>query len=130
MTAMAHYGAYIEDTDGNWNSGVNILMQSSNSWTDLGQPDQWAALAQQYGTANGMLGSNVPIPVSQLEVVSACVALARCTDSFAPQSQAAAKAASKFTMSASMTSLDTRVSRLTTNETATNGAAHPKQLNH
>ena len=55
MTALSHYGAYIEDTDGSWDSGVNVITQDSESWTDLGQPDQWAALAKQYGTANGML---------------------------------------------------------------------------
>jgi hypothetical protein len=128
MTAMAHYGAYIEDTDGSWDSGVNVLMQSSNSWTDLGQPDQWAALAKQYGTANGMLDSNVPIPVSKMQVVSACVALARCTDSLAPQSAAAVTAIPKATMSTAMTSLDTQVTRLTTDETATNGATHVKHI--
>jgi hypothetical protein len=126
MTAMAHYGAYIEDTDGSWDSGINILMQSSNSWTDVGQPDQWTALAQKYGTPNGMLSSNVPIPVSQLQVVSACVALARCPASLATQSQAAAKAAPTVTESTAMTALDTRVTRLTTNETATNGSSHLK----
>ena len=123
MTAMAHYGAYIEDTDGSWNSGINVLMQSSNSWTDLGQADPWAALAQQYGTANGMLNSNVPIPVSQLQVISACVSLARCPSSIATSSQVAAKAAPNVTESTAMASFDTRVTRLTTNETATNSAA-------
>jgi hypothetical protein len=123
MTAMAHYGAYIEDTDGSWNSGINIITQDSESWTDLGQPDQWAALAQQYGTANGMLSSNVPIPVSQLQVVSACVSLARCSDSVGAASVA------KVTESTAMATFDTRVTRLTTNETATNGAAHHKHGN-
>jgi hypothetical protein len=130
MTAMAHYGAYIEDTDGGWNSGMNILMQQSNSWTDVGQPDPWTALATQYGYTDGMLSSNVPIPVSQLQVVSACVSLARCPNSVASQSQAAVKSSSKVTESTAMTSLDARVTRLTTNETATNGGAHHKHIDH
>ena len=121
MTAMAHYGAYIEDTDGGWNSGMNILMQQSNSWTDVGQPDPWTALAQQYGDTDGMLASNVAIPISQLQVVSACVALARCPDSVTPNSQFAAKSSKKVTESTATRSLDARVSRRTINETPTNG---------
>ena len=66
MTALAHYGAYIEDTDGSWNSGIDIITQDSASWTSLGLPDQWAALEQQYGESGGVLSSSVPIPVSEL----------------------------------------------------------------
>jgi hypothetical protein len=78
MTALAHYGAYIEDTDGTYDAGVDVITQDSDSWTDLGETDQWAALATQYGDANGQLSSNAPIPVSDMQVVNACVALARC----------------------------------------------------
>jgi hypothetical protein len=81
MTALAHYGAYIEDTDGTYNSGIDIISQDSGSWTDIGQTDQWAALAKQDGNANGQLSSNVPIPASELQVVSPCVAQGTCPSS-------------------------------------------------
>ena len=84
MTALSHYGAYVEDTDGNWNSGINVITQDSESWTDLGHPDQWAALAKQYGNTNGMLASNVAIPASEFQVVNACVAHDTCPASVLP----------------------------------------------
>ena len=83
MTALAHYGAYIEDTDGSWNSGIDLITQDSTSWTALGLPDQWAGLEQQYGDLGGALSSSVPIPVSQLQVVSACVPEGTCPASVA-----------------------------------------------
>jgi hypothetical protein len=81
MTALSHYGAYIEDTDGTYNSGIDVITQDSESWTDLGQTDQWSTLAKQDGNANGQLSSNVPIQASQLQVVSACVAQGTCPGS-------------------------------------------------
>jgi hypothetical protein len=89
MTALAHYGAYIEDTDGTYNSGIDVITQDSESWTDLGLPDQWSALAKQDGNANGQLSSSVPIPASELQVVSACVALGRCPGSVTAPSRSA-----------------------------------------
>jgi hypothetical protein len=93
MTALAHYGAYIEDTDGTYNSGIDIISQDSGSWTDIGQPDQWAALAKQDGNANGQLSSNVPIPASELQVVSSCVAQATCPSSVSDSTALASRAA-------------------------------------
>lgn len=80
MTALAHYGAYIEDTDGSYNSGIDIITQDPASWTDLGAPDEWASVLRQFGdsNANGVLSSHVPIPVSDLQVVSACVPEETC----------------------------------------------------
>jgi hypothetical protein len=78
MTALAHYGAYIEDTDGGWDSGIDIIMQDPTSWTDLGLPDQWTALEQQNGWSGGAMSSSVPIPPSDLQVVSACVPQGTC----------------------------------------------------
>jgi hypothetical protein len=70
MTALANYGAYIEDTDGSYDGGIDIITQDSASWTDLGLPDQWAAL--------GDLSSSVPIPASELEVINACAPEGTC----------------------------------------------------
>jgi hypothetical protein len=80
MTALSHYGAYIEDTDGSYNSGIDIITQDAASWTDLGAPNAWASVLQQFGdsNANGTLNSHVPIPVSDLQIVSACVPRGTC----------------------------------------------------
>ena len=48
MTALAHYGAFVEDTGGGADQ-IGILTQSSSSWTDVGQPDQWTVVANQFG---------------------------------------------------------------------------------
>jgi hypothetical protein len=78
MTAFSTYGAYIEDTDGNQAAGIDILTQGGSSWTDLGMPDPWLAVTQQFGSANGDLVSSVPIPVSQLQVVKPCYPEGSC----------------------------------------------------
>jgi hypothetical protein len=94
MTALAHYGAYIEDTDGSSNNGIDVITQDSGSWTDLGLPDQWVAAAQQLGYSDGTLSSSVPIPVSELQVVNACAPEGTCPASvLAPPAPVAPSAA-------------------------------------
>jgi hypothetical protein len=78
MTALAHYGAYIEDTDGSYNSGIDVIVQDPTSWTDLHASNEWASAVRRFGDADGMLSSRVPIPVSDLEVVRACVPRGTC----------------------------------------------------
>lgn len=81
MTALAEYGAYIEDTEGSWhNEGMYILTQATSSWTDLGEPDEWAAAVKAFGQHGDVLSSNVPIPTGKLEVVDTCVTQATCPD--------------------------------------------------
>lgn len=90
MTALADYGAYIEDTEGSWhNEGIYILEQGSASWTDVGQPDQWAAAAHAFGQTGDSLSSDVPIPASRLEMVSTCVTQGVCPNNGNPVAQAA-----------------------------------------
>ena len=85
MTALAHYGAYIEDTNGSWhNEGMYIETQDPASWTDLGQTDQWTAVAQQLGGQNSTLTSNTPIPTSQLVLVDTCVTQGTCPNASGP----------------------------------------------
>jgi hypothetical protein len=82
MTALADYGAYVEDTEGSWhNEGMYILTQATSSWTDLGEPDQWAAAIRAFGQHGQALSSNVPIPASELEVVDTCVTRRTCPNS-------------------------------------------------
>lgn len=45
-TALAHYGGYMGDTGG---GGFGPLMESSLTYTAIGQSDPWAAVASQYG---------------------------------------------------------------------------------
>jgi hypothetical protein len=89
MTALSHYGAYIEDTDGSYNSGIGIIVQDPESWTDLGAPDEWASTLQQFGgsSGSGTLSSNVPISVSDLQVVNACVPQGTCAGGSASSPQ-------------------------------------------
>ena len=79
MRALAHYGAYIEDTDGSLkSSGMSVVTQSGESWTDLGLPDQWASVAAHFGFSGTTLYSDVAIPVSAFEVVNPCVPRGTC----------------------------------------------------
>ncbi|MGI8557934.1 MAG: hypothetical protein ACR2ND_06465 [Solirubrobacteraceae bacterium] len=79
MTALAHYGAYAEDTNGSYHDdSIYIFQQAPTSWTSLGQPDQWASAIAQLGGKGGTLASSVPIPTSKLEVVSPCVPQGAC----------------------------------------------------
>jgi hypothetical protein len=85
MTALAHYGAYAEDTNGSWHDeGIYIFTQDAASWTNLGQPNQWANTAAQLGGSNGTLSSSVPIPTSRLVVVAPCVPRGTCPGSVGP----------------------------------------------
>ncbi len=79
MTALAHYGAYAEDTNGTWHDGgMAIAMQDSASFTSIGQADQWASAVNALGGSNGTLSSSVPIPASRLEVVDPCAVRGNC----------------------------------------------------
>jgi hypothetical protein len=78
MTALAHYGAYVEDTDGSAAQGIDILAQSSSSWTDLGQSNHWSSVISRLHGSNDDLISNVPIPLRDLQVVNPCVSKGTC----------------------------------------------------
>jgi hypothetical protein len=79
MTALAHYGAYAEDTNGSWHDeGMAIAMQDSGSFTSIGQADQWASTVTALGGSNGVLASSVPIPTGRLEVVDPCNVRGTC----------------------------------------------------
>jgi hypothetical protein len=79
MTALAHYGAYAEDTNGSWHDeGIYIFTQDPTSWTSLGQPNQWANTINQLGGHNATLTSSIPIPTNKLEIVNPCVPKGTC----------------------------------------------------
>lgn len=96
MTALANYGAYIEDTEGSWhNEGIYVITQAANSWTDLGAPDQWAAAARMFGQHGDTLSSNVPIPASDLEVVDTCVTQGTCSANGGPSRNSVSTSAAR-----------------------------------
>ena len=51
MTAMARYGAFIEDTGADYN-GWAIKVESGTSYTAFGQPDPWVELGKKYNLPN------------------------------------------------------------------------------
>jgi hypothetical protein len=78
MTAWAHYGAYVEDTDSRFPE-IDIFTQASSSWTDFGERAQWASVAGRFGFAHtDDLSSFVPIRVGKLQVVNPCVPERTC----------------------------------------------------
>lgn len=82
MYALAHYGAYIVDTNGAGDNNIYIFRQSANSWTDLGAENQWSVVDPMItggvGGSNPYIQSNVAIPISALEVVDPCVQQHQC----------------------------------------------------
>jgi hypothetical protein len=86
MTALAHYGAYAEDTNGSYHDeSIYIFQQAPSSWTSLRQRDQWATAISKLGGSGGALSSSVPIPTGRLQVVDPCVPLGTCLPASTPQ---------------------------------------------
>jgi len=82
MYAMAHYGAYIVDTNGGGDNTMHVNAQAFNSWTDFGLADQWSVVDPMItggtGGSSPILQSNVVIPISSLVVVDPCVQQHAC----------------------------------------------------
>jgi hypothetical protein len=79
MTALAHYGAYAEDTEGSWhNEGMYILTQDPTSWTSIGQPNAWTTTINTLGGHNNTLTSTTPIPTNKLQIIDPCVVQRTC----------------------------------------------------
>jgi len=97
MTALAHYGAYVSDTDTS-SDGIYIFRQSAPSWTNLNVQDLFQSADSQLGGSDGTyynspsgcvnnslsagcnygLQSSIPIPISKFEVVDPCVVQKTC----------------------------------------------------
>lgn len=79
MTALAHYGAYAEDTNGSFkDDNIYIFSQDPISWTSVGAPDQWASIVSQFGGHGDTLTSPVPIPANLIQLVDPCVPQGSC----------------------------------------------------
>jgi hypothetical protein len=84
MTAMAHYGMYVNDTDGINN--IELEAESDVSYTSLGgQPLMSNFIAQQggwyYSPLNRWIMAGPDIPLNRLRVVDPCWAEGLCTGS-------------------------------------------------
>jgi hypothetical protein len=102
MTALAHYGAYAEDTNGSWHDeGIYIFTQDPTSWTSLGQANPWTSVINALGGHNGTLSSAIPIPTSKLQVVDPCVPEGTCRGRGPVASAAIARKPSRHTSGAS-----------------------------
>jgi hypothetical protein len=90
MTALAHYGAYAEDTEGGWhNEGMYILTQDPTSWTSIGQPNAWTNTINALGGHNNTLTSTTPIPTNKLQIIDPCVPRGTCPGGGGPLARAA-----------------------------------------
>jgi hypothetical protein len=79
MTALAHYGAYAEDTNGSWrDENIHIFTQDPASWTNLGQADQWASTINALGGHGDTLTSPIPIPTNKLQTIDPCIPQGTC----------------------------------------------------
>jgi hypothetical protein len=79
LTAMAHYGVYVEDTGtGSW----GIAAESGSSYTSFGHQDPLAAFARKHGVPghNGTYSFDIRDGVdwSRLRVVDPCVSRGAC----------------------------------------------------
>lgn len=88
MTAMAHYGMYVNDTNGGSdNSTLELEKEGDESFTSFGMAPRMANLVHQLGgvyypsgTGQWVVGG-VPIDVSRLRVIDPCVAQGGCAGS-------------------------------------------------
>jgi hypothetical protein len=97
MTALAHYGAYAEDTNGSWHDeGIYIFTQDPTSWTSLGKANPWTSVINSLGGQNGTLSSTIPIPTSKLQVVDPCVPQRACPNASSNQPTQTNKHSSKL----------------------------------
>jgi cell division septation protein DedD len=84
MTAMAHYGMYVNDTDGM--NEIELEAESDISYTSLGgQPLMANFISQQggwyYSPLNRWIMEGPGIPIGKLRVVDPCWAQSLCTGS-------------------------------------------------
>jgi hypothetical protein len=76
MTAMAHYGVYVVDSNGVNNREMGLIQESEQSFTSFGYPGAMNSYIRSAG-GNGQL-AGVPIDVSRLRVIAPCVPRRTC----------------------------------------------------
>ena len=82
MTAMARYGLYVVDTNGNSDpTTIYLGDQGPESWTSFGLPNEWAGLIKSlggWGSGNNWVVDGVAIPRSKLRVIDSCAPRGTC----------------------------------------------------
>jgi hypothetical protein len=96
MTAMAHYGMYVNDTDGIGN--IELEAESDISYTSLGGPSRLdnfirANGGSYYAPLKRWILAGRFIPVNRLRVISPCFAQGTCPSPAAPSAHARARIA-------------------------------------
>jgi len=91
MTAMAHYGMYVNDTDGIGN--IELEAESDISYTSLGGPSRLNNFIKAHGGSyyaplKRWILSGHFIPVNKLQVISPCFAQGTCPGSSSPNANA------------------------------------------
>jgi hypothetical protein len=76
MTAMAHYGMYVVNTNGRGNSSMSLTNEADQSFTSFGYPGKMTGFVQGAGGSTELVG--VPINVSKLRVIAPCVPRKTC----------------------------------------------------
>jgi hypothetical protein len=96
MTAMAHYGMYVNDTDGSDN--IELEAESDISYTSLGGPSMMDNFIKTqggsyYAPLKRWILSGHAIPLDKLRVVSPCFAQGTCPSPSTPTTHARAQLA-------------------------------------
>ncbi len=84
MTAMAHYGLYVNDTNGGGdNTSFEMETESDQSYTSVGGQPEMANLlrrlgASYFGPQSQWTAIGSPIPISALRMIDPCVARGTC----------------------------------------------------
>jgi hypothetical protein len=76
MTAMAHYGMYVVNTNGRGNSAMGLFNEADQSFTSFGYPGEMSRFVKAAGGSTELVG--VPIDVAKLRVIAPCVARKTC----------------------------------------------------
>ena len=82
MKAMAHYGMYVEDTNGPGNLEMSLIKEDDRSFTSFGYPGEMRRFIQSASGAHSAAGAvsiaGVPIDLSTLRVIDPCVPRRTC----------------------------------------------------
>jgi hypothetical protein len=76
MTAMAHYGMYVVDTNGPRERQMHMIKEDDLSFTSFGYAGAMTAFMTGVGGTTQLVG--VPVPVAKLRVIDPCVPRGTC----------------------------------------------------
>ena len=77
MTAMAHYGIYVVDTNGGGNREMSLLNEDDQSVTSFGFPGQMRRFVASVAHG-GSQATGIPIDISKFRVIAPCVPRRTC----------------------------------------------------